>query len=174
MNRMNLPNVHAPCTFRPARRGDEAALVGLIRELAVFEKLEHLMQATPERLADHLFGPRPVAEAIVAEAEGTIVAFALFFTHYSTFAGKPGLWLEDLYVQPAHRGSGVGKALITHVAQLAVQRGCARFEWCVLDWNQAAIDFYQGLGATVMPDWRLCRLSGEALAAVGAAHGHRA
>lgn len=172
MNRM-------PSTFtlRPAQAGDEAALVGLIRELAVFEKLEHLMQATPERLAEHLFGPRPAAEAIVAEVKGAMVAFALFFTNYSTFLGKPGLWLEDLYVQPAHRGSGVGKALITRVAQLAVQRGCGRFEWCVLDWNQPAIDFYRALGATVMPDWRMCRLTGEALAAVAAAagadHGHR-
>mgnify|MGYP006381140163 FL=1 len=154
-------------TLRPAQPGDEVAIIGLIRELAVFEKLEHLMQATPPALAEHLFGPRPVAEARVVEVQGAVVAFALFFTNYSTFLGKPGLWLEDLYVQPAHRGSGFGKALITHIAQLAVQRGCGRFEWCVLDWNRNAIDFYEGLGATVMPDWRLCRLAGEALQRIG-------
>ena len=154
-------------TLRPAQPGDEVAIIGLIRELAVFEKLEHLMQATPPALAEHLFGPRPVAEARVVEVQGAVVAFALFFTNYSTFLGKSGLWLEDLYVQPAHRGSGFGKALITHIAQLAVQRGCGRFEWCVLDWNRNAIDFYEGLGATVMPDWRLCRLAGEALQRIG-------
>lgn len=154
-------------TLRPAQPGDEVAIVGLIRELAVFEKLEHLMQATPQALAEHLFGAKPVAEARVAEADGEVVAFALFFTNYSTFLGKPGLWLEDLYVQPAHRGSGLGKALIKHIAALAVERGCGRFEWCVLDWNRNAIEFYEGLGATVMPDWRMCRLTGEALQRAG-------
>jgi GNAT superfamily N-acetyltransferase len=160
-------------TLRPARAGDEVAIIGLVRELAVFEKLEHLMQATPEALAGHLFGPKPVVEARVVEVQGAVVAFALFFTNYSTFLGKPGLWLEDLYVQPAHRGSGLGKALIKHIAQLAVQRGCGRFEWAVLDWNRNAIDFYESLGATVMPDWRICRLSGGALLQAGSADGQR-
>jgi GNAT superfamily N-acetyltransferase len=157
--------------IRAARPGDEAAIHSLVRELAVFEKLEHLMQATPQALAEHLFGTKPIVEAVVAEAGHEVVAFALFFTNYSTFLGKPGLWLEDLYVRPEHRGSGLGKQLITQVAQLAVQRGCGRFEWSVLDWNENAIGFYQGLGATVMPDWRICRLTGEALLRVGRAHG---
>lgn len=155
-------------TLREARRGDESAIIGLIRELAVFEKLEHLMRATPQALAEHLFGARPVAEARVVEVGGEIAAFALFFTNYSTFLGQPGIWLEDLYVRPAHRGNGLGKALITHLAALAVQRGCGRFEWSVLDWNQNAIDFYEGLGASVLPDWRICRVSGPALKALGA------
>jgi GNAT superfamily N-acetyltransferase len=154
-------------TLREARRGDESAIIGLIRELAVFEKLEHLMRATPQALAEHLFGARPVAEARVVEVGGEIVAFALFFTNYSTFLGQPGIWLEDLYVRPAHRGNGLGKALITHIAALAVQRGCGRFEWSVLDWNQNAIDFYEGLGASVLPDWRVCRVTGSALESLG-------
>jgi GNAT superfamily N-acetyltransferase len=121
------------------------------------------MQATPQALAEHLFGARPVAEARVVEVGGEIVAFALFFTNYSTFLARPGLYLEDLYVQPAHRGTGIGKALLSHLGQLAAERGCGRFEWSVLDWNADAIAFYEGLGATVMPDWRICRVSGERL-----------
>jgi GNAT superfamily N-acetyltransferase len=152
--------------LRPATPADVPALVGLIRELAVYEKLEHLVQATPERLAPHLFGPRPVAEAVVAEAaDGAVVGFALFFTNFSTFLAQPGLYLEDLYVQPAWRGRGIGKALLRHLGALAVERGCGRFEWSVLDWNAPAIGFYEALGATVMPDWRICRVTGPALAA---------
>jgi GNAT superfamily N-acetyltransferase len=154
-------------TLRPATPADCPAIVGLIRELAVFEKLEHLVVVTPETLEPQLFGPRPAAEAVVAEVEGQVVAFALFFTNFSTFLGKPGLYLEDLYVQPAHRGSGLGKALLQHLAALAVERGCGRFEWCVLDWNENAIRFYEKMGATVMDDWRLCRVTGPALAALG-------
>jgi GNAT superfamily N-acetyltransferase len=136
----------------------------------VFEKLEHLVVITPEALQAHLFGARPVAEAVVAEIQGEgeggrVVAFALFFTNFSTFLGKPGLYLEDLYVQPAQRGTGLGKALLKHLGALAVERGCGRFEWCVLDWNEHAIRFYENMGATVMPDWRLCRFTGEALEA---------
>ena len=156
-----------PHTLRPATPADCAAIVGLIRELAVFEKLEHLVVVTPETLEPQLFGPRPAAEAVVAEVDGQVVAFALFFTNFSTFLGKPGLYLEDLYVQPAHRGSGLGKALLQHLAALAVERGCGRFEWCVLDWNENAIRFYEKMGATVMTDWRLCRVTGPALAALG-------
>ncbi len=154
-------------TLRPATPADCPAIVGLIRELAVFEKLEHLVVVTPETLEPQLFGPRPAAEAVVAEVGGQVVAFALFFTNFSTFLGKPGLYLEDLYVQPAHRGSGLGKALLQHLAALAVERGCGRFEWCVLDWNENAIRFYEKMGATVMDDWRLCRVTGPALAALG-------
>lgn len=149
--------------LRAATVADTPALLGLIRELAVFEQLEHLVVATPEDLAAHLFGPRPAAEAVVAELDGQLVAFALFFGNFSTFLGKPGLYLEDLYVQPAHRGSGLGKALLQHLGALAVARGCGRFEWCVLDWNRSAIEFYEAMGATVMPDWRLCRVTGDAL-----------
>jgi GNAT superfamily N-acetyltransferase len=154
-----------PFTLRPAQPADAAAIVGLIRELAVFEKLEHLVQATPEALATHLFGPRPAAEAVVAEVDGAVVAFALFFTNFSTFLGQPGLYLEDLYVQPAHRGRGLGRALLQHLGALAVQRGCGRFEWCVLDWNENAIRLYEKMGATVLPEWRICRVTGPALQA---------
>ena len=159
--------VMKPHTLRPATPADCPAIVGLIRELAVFEKLEHLVVVTPETLEPQLFGPRPAAEAVVAEVEGQVVAFALFFTNFSTFLGQPGLYLEDLYVQPAHRGSGLGKALLQHLAALAVERGCGRFEWCVLDWNENAIRFYEKMGATVMTDWRLCRVTGPALATLG-------
>jgi GNAT superfamily N-acetyltransferase len=151
--------------LRAATPADCPAIVGLIRELAVFEKLEHLVVVTPESLQPQLFGPRPAAEAIVAEVAGQVVGFALFFTNFSTFLGRPGLYLEDLYVQPAHRGSGLGKALLQHLGALAVARGCGRFEWSVLDWNENAIRFYEKMGATVMPDWRICRVTGPALQA---------
>jgi GNAT superfamily N-acetyltransferase len=150
-------------TLRPAAPADLSAIVGLITELAAYEKLSHMVVVTPESLHTHLFGPRPVAEAVVGEVDGCVVAFALFFTNFSTFLGQPGLYLEDLYVQPAHRGTGLGKALLQHLGALAVERGCGRFEWSVLDWNQPAIDFYRAMGATVMPDWRICRLAGPAL-----------
>lgn len=152
-------------TLRPASKADLSAIVGLITELADFEKLTHLVVVTPESLEPHLFGPKPVAEAVVGEVGGQVVAFALFFTNFSTFLGQPGLYLEDLYVQPAHRGTGLGKALLAHLGALAVARGCGRFEWSVLDWNQPAIDFYRAMGATVMPEWRICRLAGPALQA---------
>lgn len=155
-------------TIRPANPVDVPALVGLIRELADYEKLGHMVQTTPERLQQHLFGPQPAAEAMVAEAGGEVVAFALFFTNFSTFLALPGLYLEDLYVQPGHRGAGLGKAMLQHLARLAVARGCGRFEWSVLDWNTPAIRFYERMGATVMPDWRICRVTGEALTALGA------
>jgi GNAT superfamily N-acetyltransferase len=150
-------------TLRAAERRDLPAIVGLIGELAEFERLTQQMKATPESLAPHLFGERPVAESVVAEVEGRVVAFALFFTNFSTFLARPGLYLEDLYVQPAQRGSGIGRALLRHLAALAAARGCGRFEWSVLDWNANAIRFYESMGATVMPDWRICRLTGPAL-----------
>ncbi len=157
----------AAFTLRPAELRDLAAIVALIRELAEFEQLLHMVQATPEKLLPHLFGDKPVAEAWVAEVDSEVVAFALFFTNFSTFLSQPGLYLEDLYVQPSHRSLGLGRALLTRLAQLAVERGCGRFEWSVLDWNESAIRFYQKMGATVMPDWRICRVSGDALAALG-------
>jgi GNAT superfamily N-acetyltransferase len=158
-------STQAPFMLRPAVGADAPALVGLIRELADFERLGHLVRVTPDDLARHLFGPRPAAEAVLAERGGAAVGFALFFTNFSTFMGRPGLYLEDLYVQPAHRGGGVGRALLAHLGALAVARGCARFEWSVLDWNDSAIRFYEKAGATVLPDWRICRVTGDALQA---------
>ncbi len=159
-------------TLRAAELRDVPAIVGLIRELAEFEKLTHLLQVTPEKLRPHLFGEKPAAECVVAELadapgqrNGRVVGFALFFTNFSTFLAQPGLYLEDLYVKPAQRGQGIGEALLTFLARLAVQRNYGRFEWSVLDWNANAIRFYERLGATVMPDWRICRITGDALRA---------
>ncbi|SHM43083.1 GNAT family N-acetyltransferase [Rhizobacter sp. OV335] len=154
--------------LRAAELRDVVPIVGLIRELAEFEKLTHLLQVTPEKLRPNLFGEKAVAEAMVAEVDGEVIAFALFFTNFSTFLAQPGLYLEDLYVQPAHRGAGVGEALLTRLARLAVDRGYGRFEWSVLDWNENAIRFYERMGATVLPDWRICRITGDALARFGA------
>ena len=158
----------APLTLRPADEADVPAVVALIGELAAFERLTHLVEVTPARLREHLFGARPVAECWVADRGAAVVGFALFFTNFSTFLGRPGLYLEDLYVQPAHRGAGIGRALLQRLAALAVERGCGRFEWSVLDWNADAIAFYERMGATVLPDWRICRVTGPALKALGA------
>ena len=154
--------------LRPAEPRDVSAIVGLIRELAEFEKLAHLLQVTPETLHPHLFGQRPVVEAQVAQLDGEVVGFALFFTNFSTFLSKPGLYLEDLYVRPALRGRGIGEALLSRLAAIAVERGYGRFEWSVLDWNSNAIRFYEKMGATVLPDWRICRITGDALQRFGA------
>ena len=150
-------------SIRAAELRDVTTIVTLIRELAEFEHLTHLLQVTPEKLRPHLFGERAVAEALVAESAGDVVGFALFFTNFSTFLAQPGLYLEDLYVQPSQRGRGVGEALLSRVGRLAVEREYGRFEWSVLDWNANAIRFYEKMGATVMPDWRICRVTGEAL-----------
>jgi ribosomal protein S18 acetylase RimI-like enzyme len=164
--RMNPPT---PFTLRSAELRDVGAIVQLIRDLAEFEKLTHLLQVTPEKLRPQLFGERPAAEAMVAEIgggdgkAGEVVAFALFFTNFSTFLAQPGLYLEDLYVKPEHRGAGIGRALLTKLATLAVERNYGRFEWSVLDWNENAIRFYEGMGATVMPEWRICRIAGDSL-----------
>ena len=157
------PSPSTTFTVRAAELRDVNAIVGLIRELAEFEQLTHLLQVTPEKLRPHLFGEHPVVEALVAESAGDVVGFALFFRTFSTFLSQPGLYLEDLYVQPSQRGSGVGQALLTRVGRLAVERGCGRFEWAVLDWNERAIGFYEKMGATVMPDWRICRVTGDTL-----------
>ena len=158
-----------PLKLRAAEPGDLDTLVALIAELAEFEHLTHLLEVTPGKLAPHLFGERPVAECVVGEVAGEVVAFALFFSNFSTFLARPGLYLEDLYVRPAHRGSGLGRALLEHLGRLAAKRGYGRFEWSVLDWNADAIAFYERLGATVLPDWRICRISGERLAHFGSA-----
>ena len=154
-------------TLRAAEPRDVAPIVGLITELAEFEHLAHLLEVTPDKLQPQLFGQRPVAESVVAEVDGAVVAFALFFTNFSTFLAKPGLYLEDLYVKPAQRGAGIGKALLRHLAALAVARGYGRFEWSVLDWNSNAIAFYQGMGASVMTEWQICRVTGDGLARLG-------
>jgi GNAT superfamily N-acetyltransferase len=161
-------------TLRSAELRDIGAIVGLIRELAEFENLTHLLQVTPEKLRPQLFGERPAAEALVAElgdgkGGGDIVAFALFFTNFSTFLAQPGLYLEDLYVKPEHRGRSIGKALLVKLARIAVERDYGRFEWTVLDWNENAIRFYKGMGASVMTEWQICRVTGESLAKLGAA-----
>ena len=163
-------------TLRPAEPRDVPAICGLIMDLAVFENLAHLVEATAEKLLPQLFGQRPAAEAMVAVVGDKnrgeeVVAFALYFSNFSTFLAKPGLYLEDLYVKPERRGAGIGKAMLRHLAALAQQRGCGRFEWSVLDWNANAIRFYEGMGATVMPEWRICRVTGPALAELGAVAG---
>ena len=158
-----MADARAPAVLRGAQPGDVPAIIGLVRELAEFEKLTHLVEVTPQRLHTHLFGDRPVAKAVVAQVDARVVGFALFFTNFSTFLGKPGLYLEDLYVQPAHRNAGIGQALLAHLAALARQRDCGRFEWSVLDWNVDAIRFYERMGATLLPEWRLCRVTGDAL-----------
>jgi GNAT superfamily N-acetyltransferase len=150
--------------IRPATPTDIAAIFSLMQELAEFEKLTHLFVATEEGVHEALFGARGSAEAWVAENDGRIVAYALFFHNFSTFLGRRGLYLEDLYVKPALRGSGLGTAMLRRLAALAVERQCGRFEWTVLDWNQPAIDFYEKMGATVLPDWRIVRMTGDALA----------
>lgn len=149
--------------IRAAEPRDVPAIVGLIEELAAFENLTHMVKTTAEQLHPHLFGEKPVVEALVGEVEGETVGFALYFTNFSTFLAKPGLYLEDLYVRPAHRRSGLGKALLNRLAQIAVERGYGRFEWTVLDWNEDAIRFYEKMGASVLPEWRICRMTGEAL-----------
>ena len=146
-------------TIRPAARGDEAELLRLIRELARYEKLESMCVGTEPMMAGALFGTRPAAEALVAERGGRAVGFALYFTTFSTFLCKPGLYLEDLFVEPEHRGAGIGKALLARLAALALERGCGRFEWRVLDWNAPSIAFYESLGAAVMPEWQLVRMT---------------
>jgi len=159
--------------IRAATPADVPAIHGLIRELADYEKLTHAVVATAGDLHDALFGPRPCAESLVAEEAGHTLGFALFFTSYSTFVGRPGIYLEDLFVQPAARGRGIGKALLARLAAVAVERRCGRLEWSVLDWNAPAIGFYRRLGAKPMDEWTVYRLDGEALQALGRIGGAR-
>src|SRR5690348_6354410 len=150
-------------TIRAGEPGDADALANLIRELAVYEKLEHFARATPEDLRRHLFGPHAVAETLIAEVGAEAVGFALFFPTFSTFRGQPGLYLEDLFVRPGHRGRGIGKGLLKALARAAAERGCGRLEWAVLDWNEPAIGFYRSLGARPLDEWIVYRLDDEAL-----------
>ena len=150
-------------TVRPAERGDIAAILAMIRELADYEHLTHLCTATDAQLEQELFGPDATAEALIAQSANEPVGYAIYFHTLSTFLGRKGLYLEDLYVRPAHRHLGCGRALLIAVARIAAERGCARFEWMALDWNTPAIDFYEKLGATQMAEWRLLRVTGDAL-----------
>ncbi|GAB4535171.1 MAG: GNAT family N-acetyltransferase [Pleurocapsa sp.] len=149
--------------IRSCTPDDVGEIFALIQALAEYEKLSHQVTGSVRELREHLFGDRPYAEAIVAQWQDKIVGFALFFPNYSTFLTKPGIYLEDLFVLPDYRRQGIGKAMLTFVAQLAVERGVGRFEWSVLDWNSSAIAFYQNMGATVLPDWRICRVTDKAL-----------
>ena len=149
--------------IRAARREDAGEVLRLIAGLARYEKLEHMAVGTEEQLAAALFGPRPSCEALVAERGGRAVGFALFFTTFSTFLCKPGLYLEDVFVEPEHRGAGIGKALLRRLAALCLERGCGRFEWSVLDWNEPSIGFYKALGAVPMDEWTVFRLTGDGL-----------
>ncbi len=161
-----------PLTIRPATTADLLLVASLIRALAEFEKLAHEVRFDEAVLREKLFGSRPYAEVLIGEVDGVPQGFALFFHNFSTFEGKPGIYLEDLFVQPEARGSGLGKALLSHLAALAVERDCARLEWSVLDWNEPAIGFYKSLGARFMNEWTVMRVDGPALAQLGAEAGN--
>ena len=149
-------------SIRAASEEDVPLILSFIRELAEYERLSHEVVATEEALREHLFGERPVAEVVIGEHGGP-AGFALFFHSFSTFLGRPGIYLEDLYVRPEFRGRGVGRALLVHLARLARERGCGRLEWSVLDWNEPAIGFYGRIGASPVGGWTVYRVSGEAL-----------
>ena len=149
--------------LRPAEPVDVPVLFRLIKALAEYEKLTHAVTGNADALSEHLFGDRPYAEAILAEYGGQAVGFALFFHNYSTFLTQPGIYLEDLFVLPEYRRQSIGKAILSYLAALAVKRGCGRLEWSVLDWNEPAIAFYRRMGASILEDWRICRVTGESL-----------
>jgi GNAT superfamily N-acetyltransferase len=155
------------CNIRAAGPADVPLILHLITALAEYEKLSSAVEATEAKLAASLFPAgqaAPAAHCILAEVDGAVAGFALYFFNYSTFLARPGLYLEDLFVKPEVRSRGLGKALLLHLAKIANQRGCGRMEWCVLDWNQPAIEFYESLGARRMKEWQVCRLTGAALA----------
>lgn len=149
--------------IRFARPDDVATILGFVRELAEFEAAAPEVVATEAMLAEALFGAHPAAEALIAEVGGAPIGMAVFYHNFSTWTGVRGIWLDDLYVTPAARGAGAGKALLVHLAGIAVDRGCARFEWWVLDWNARAIDFYRACGAEAMDEWTVQRVAGDAL-----------
>ncbi len=154
-----------PSSFkiRPANANDAGTIIALIKELADYERLSHEVVATADDIRDSLFGQHPYAAALIGEYEGIPISFALFFYNFSTFLGKPGIYLEDLYVKPDYRSRGFGRRMLAHIARLAIERGCGRFEWSVLDWNTPAIRTYDKLKAKPMKDWILYRLTGDAL-----------
>ena len=152
--------------IRPATPKDVGTIFNFIKELAAYEKLSHEVTATEELLTQNLFGAHPGAEVILASEAGVDIGFALFFQNFSTFLGKPGIYLEDVYVKPENRGRGCGKAMMIYIAQLAVARGCGRFEWSVLDWNKPSIEFYRSIGAQPMSHWTVQRLTGDTLIAL--------
>ncbi len=153
-------------SIRPAVEPDLDLIIVFIRALADYERLACEVRLDRDVLATHLFGSAPKAEVLIAERDGVPVGFALFFHNFSTFEGRPGIYLEDLFVSPEARGSGAGKALLAALATLAIERGCARLEWSVLDWNTPAIDFYRSLGAKSMDEWTINRVEGAALSAL--------
>jgi GNAT superfamily N-acetyltransferase len=160
--------------IRPGQLEDVPVIAELIRGLARYERLEHEVVMTEEKLTDTLFGERRYAETLIAEADGEPIGFALFFHNYSTFLAQPGIYLEDLFVMPDRRGGGVGRALLERLAQIAVERGCGRLEWAVLDWNKDAIGFYERLGAKPNSEWTVYRLTGESLHALAPPGARRA
>jgi len=151
-------------TIRHAEESDTPLILWFIKELAVYEKLAHEAVATEDMIRKHLFGSRPMAEVVIGEYKGTPVGFALFFHNFSTFLGKPGIYLEDIYVIPEERGKGFGKSLLAYLAVLARERDCGRLEWAVLDWNEPSIRFYESIGARLMKEWIVNRLDGDELA----------
>jgi len=159
-----MSDVSDKITIRPATRADVPVVLRFIRDLAIYERLEHEVSASENELADALFGDRRHAEVIFACSGGEPVGFALFFHNFSTFKGRPGIYLEDLFVRPEARGRGIGKLLLAYLARTAVERRCARLEWAVLDWNEPSIGFYRSLGAVPMDEWTIFRLTGEPLA----------
>lgn len=161
-------------SIRPATAADLPLVAELIRDLAEYEKLAHEVRFDETVMGEKLFGPRPYAEVVIGEIDGKAQGFALFFHNFSTFEGKPGIYLEDLFVKPEARGSGLGKALLSHLAALAVERDCARLEWSVLDWNEPAIGFYKSLGAKLMDEWTVMRVDGPALMELGLHSGAKA
>jgi GNAT superfamily N-acetyltransferase len=171
---MEEPVLKARADFaiRPAAPGDVPEILRLIGELAEYEKLADMAVGTPAMLHASLFGDRPAAEAMIAERAGRPVGFALYFTTFSTFLCRPGLYLEDLFVEPAHRGFGIGKALLARLADLAAERGCGRLEWRVLDWNEPSIRFYESLGASLMKEWILVRMTRPEFERIAAQEGN--
>ncbi len=167
LDKMPLDSVSLDFCLRSPIPTDVPAIFGLIQALAAYEQLSNAVTGTQTALERDLFGDRPAIEVVVAEVNNQIIGFALFFSNYSTFLTKSGIYLEDIFVLPEYRGVGIGKALIKYLANLAIKRECGRLEWSVLDWNQPAINFYESIGAKILPDWRICRLTGTVLIELG-------
>lgn len=154
-----------PLTIRPATIGDTDTILRFVRDLAIYEHAEDQVLSTPAHVHRTMFSEGATAHGLICEKDGQAVGFAVYFFNYSTWQGRNGLYLEDLYVDPAHRGSGAGKALLRRLARIALDKDCGRFEWSVLDWNENAIRFYEKMGATVMTEWQICRVTGDKLQA---------